>query len=293
MFKEFLNRRALTRATRGLAPRMEHGERLIAFDICRTSSDLGDLFRSRGVRVDVVVSDRALYLVRNGDTHAVNRLPFDDIARVGYTPPPAPGDLAAGIQYAMLGPMAKLIVIHLWDNNSLAFMPYQRNGRSAVASELQARVPDRTVATHRIELLQDGRGVTVTQSTGPNGSIGFNWDFTPDDGINVDSGALRGEFSKRMYQLMRDAGDLNAEKHATGPAAPDTADDDLHTGLTAAEKSISSAQWSAWEEQRATMAAQYEGLPPCPVCGQDTESVITGAKTVRFEPCGESVQIRP
>ncbi|MFJ5843055.1 hypothetical protein ACIQGO_41140 [Streptomyces shenzhenensis] len=212
MFKEFLTRRALARAARGLAPRMEQNEQLIAFDICRTSSDLGELFRNRGIRVDVVVSDQALYLVRNGDTRTVDRLLFDDIARVGYTPPPSPDDMAASLQYAMLGPMAKLIVVHLWGNSSFAFMPYQRNGRSEVGPELLSRVPDRTVATHRIELLPDGRGVTVIQSTGPRGSIGFNWDFTPDDGVDVDGEPLSSEFKKRMNQLMRDAGDPNAEK---------------------------------------------------------------------------------
>jgi hypothetical protein len=193
---------------------MEEGEQPIAFDICRSSGDLGELLAYRGTRVDVVVSDRALYLARNGDTHRTDRLLFDDVDRVSYTPPPAPNDTVAGIHYAMLGPMAKLIVVRLWGDKSIALMPYRRNGHSDVGPELLARVPDRTVATHRIELQQDGRGVTVTQSTGPRGSIGFNWDFTPDDGVDVDSDPLRSEFKKRMHQLMRDAGDPNADDHA-------------------------------------------------------------------------------
>ncbi|MFG2419655.1 hypothetical protein ACGFWD_11465 [Streptomyces sp. NPDC048448] len=214
MLKEFLNRRALSRAARRLAARMEQGEQLIAFDICRTSNDLGQLLSRRGIRVDVVVSDRALYLVPNGDSRLFDRFAFDDIDRIGYTPPPAPNDVSAALQYAMLGPMAKIIMLHLWGDRAIALMPYQRNGRSEVGPELLTRVPDRTVATHRIELLQGGLGVTVTQSTGRQGTVGFNWNFTPDDGVDVHSEPLSREFKKRMYELMRDAGDPNADNHA-------------------------------------------------------------------------------
>ncbi|MCX4428332.1 hypothetical protein [Streptomyces mirabilis] len=74
----------------------------------------------------------------------------------------------------------------------------------------------------------------------------------------------------------------------------DTADhDDLLTDLTAAEVGISAAQWHAWEQQRSAMAEQYEGLPPCPACGQETEAVTTGPKGIRFEPCGQKIWIRP
>lgn len=53
----------------------------------------------------------------------MNRLLFDDIQSVGYTAPPAPNDMAANLQYVMRGAMARLIMINLWNKDSIALMP--------------------------------------------------------------------------------------------------------------------------------------------------------------------------
>lgn len=218
MLKDFMTRRALARAGRALAPRMEPGEQLLAFDICRTDPQIDEVLNGGGARVDVVLSDRAVYVVNGGDAQAMNRIPFDDIHSCAFTRLPAPGDLEASLHYAVIGALARVFVVHLWDENSFAFMPHQRNGLSVVAPELSARIPDRTVATHRIALLPDGRGVTVTQSSGPPGSAGFDWNFTTDGGVDVEDENISGPFKRRMYQLMRDAGDPNADNHAVDGA---------------------------------------------------------------------------
>ncbi|NUV61964.1 hypothetical protein [Streptomyces sp. CAI-85] len=96
---------------------------------------------------------------------------------------------------------------------------------------------------------------------------------------------LSGKAIQRM-QWVISANDVSGEVDATDH-------DGLLADLTAAEVGISAAQWRAWEQQRASMAAQQEGLPPCPACGQETEAVTTGPQGSRFEPCGQKIWIRP
>ncbi|KUL24331.1 hypothetical protein [Streptomyces regalis] len=120
-----------------------------------------------------------------------------------------PIDLVASAVYAA-DRLARLVKIRLWDGTTVALLPVGRNTVAAFGPELKARVPDRTVAEHRIEL-GGGQGVRVVQRRGRPGSVGYDWDFVPDDGVDVDRQPLRTVFDQKMRELMREAGDPNAD----------------------------------------------------------------------------------
>lgn len=192
---------------------MEPGETVTAADICRTSARLEELVSGRGATVDVIVTDRAVYLVHRRRPLVADRVTYDEIESVVCNERPEPGDAKEQIIHAMLGPMARLVQIRLWGDRTVGLMP--KGGRHAYAlfaGELNKRVPDRTVATYEIPLLDDGRGARVTQSRGPGGSIGYNWNFVTDDGVDVTADPVKSKFDARMRELMRAAGDPNVDK---------------------------------------------------------------------------------
>ncbi|UXY24957.1 hypothetical protein N8I84_41735 (plasmid) [Streptomyces cynarae] len=202
-----LKARAMARAERRLAQFMEPGEAVLAVDICQTGSDLLQILSGRGPRVHVALSDRALYLVQRGGV--TDRLPLSEISDVDFKERPDPNDLVAIAVYAA-DRRARLVTISLWDGRTFGFLPVGRNAVATFGPGLKARVPDRTVAEHRVEL-GDGRGVRVVQLRGRPGSIGFDWDFVTDDGVDVRREPLRTVFDQKMRELMRAAGDPNAD----------------------------------------------------------------------------------
>ncbi|MER5752621.1 hypothetical protein [Streptomyces sp. NPDC002088] len=202
-FKE----RAVARAQRRLAPFMEPGEIVLEVDICQGGSDLFQILSGRGPRVHVALSDRALYLIRRGG--GTDRLPVREISDVDFKERPDPADLVASAVYAA-DRLARLVKIRLWDGTTVALMPVGRNAVALFGPALKVRVPDRTVAEHRIEF-GDGRGVRVLQQRGRPGSVGYDWDFVPDDDVDVDKEPLSALFNQRMRELMRKAGDPNAD----------------------------------------------------------------------------------
>ncbi|MFB7577042.1 hypothetical protein [Streptomyces sp. NPDC056165] len=202
-----LKRRAMARAQRRLATIMEPGEAVLAVDICQGGSDLLQILSGRGPRVHVALSERALYLVQRGGR--TDRLPLSEMSDVDFKERPDPNDLVASAVYAA-DRLARLVKIRLWDGSVVALMPVGRNAVAMFGPELKARVPDRTVAEHRIEF-GDGRGVRVVQQRGRPGGIGYDWNFAPDDGVDVDREPLRAVFNQKMRQLMREAGDPNAD----------------------------------------------------------------------------------
>lgn len=186
---------------------MELGETVLEVDTCQGGSDLFQILSGRGPRVHVALSDRALYLIQRGG--GTDRLPDSDISDVNFKERPDHADLVASAAYAA-DRLARLVKIRLWDGTTVALMPVGRNAVATFGPALKARVPDRTVAEHRIDF-GDGRGVRVVQQRGRPGSVGYDWDFVPDDGVDVDEEPLRALFDQKMRELMHDAGDPNAD----------------------------------------------------------------------------------
>lgn len=202
-----LKARALARTHRRLARFMEPGEAVLAADICQTGSDLHQILSGRGPRVHVALSDKALYVVHRGGV--TDRLLLSEISDVDFKERPDPNDLVASVVFAA-DRLARLVTISLWDGRTFGLLPVGRNAVAMFGPELKARVPDRTVAEHRVEL-GDGRGARVVQLRGKPGSIGFDWDFVADDGVDVYKEPLRTVFDQKMRELMRAAGDPNAD----------------------------------------------------------------------------------
>lgn len=202
-----LKARAIARAQRRLAPIMELGETVLEVDICQGGSDLFQILSGRGPRVHVVLSDRALYLIQRGG--GTDRLPVSEISDVDFKERPDPADPVASAVYAA-DRLARLVKIRVWDGTTVALLPVGRRAAALFGPALKARVPDRTVAEHRIDF-GDGRGVRVVQQRGRPGSVGYDWDFVPDDGVDVDKEPLRALFDQKMRELMREAGDPNAD----------------------------------------------------------------------------------
>jgi hypothetical protein len=191
---------------------MEPGEVVLAVDICQTGSDLLQILSGRGPRVHVAVSDKALYVAHRGGV--TDRLPLGDISDVGFRERPDPGGGFVASTVFATDRLARLVTITLWDGRAYGLMPMGRNAVAMFGSELKARVPDRTVAEHRVEL-GDGRGVRVIQLRGRPGGIGFDWDFVADDGVDVGKEPLRTVFDQKIRELMRAAGDPNADAPRT------------------------------------------------------------------------------
>ncbi|MFI5884887.1 hypothetical protein [Streptomyces sp. NPDC051554] len=202
-----LKARAITRAQRRLAPVMEPGETVLEVDICQGGSDLFQILSGRGPRVHVALSDRALYLIQRGG--GTDRLPISEISDVDFKDRPDPNDLVASAVHAA-DRLARLVKVRLWDGTTVALMPLGRKAVATFGAELKERVPDRTVAEHRIDF-GDGRGLRVFQQRGRPGSVGYDWNFVPDDGVEVHKEPLRALLDQRMRELMRAAGDPNAE----------------------------------------------------------------------------------
>ncbi|MFF0794895.1 hypothetical protein [Streptomyces spiralis] len=199
--------RAMARAQRRLAAIMETGETVLAVDICQSGSDPVQILAGQAKRVHVALSEKALYLVQRGGH--TDRIPLSEISDVVFQERPDPGDLVASAAYAM-DRLSRFVTIRLWNGTTGALLPVGRRAVATFGAELKARVPDRTVAEHRIEL-GGGRGVRVVQRRGRPGSVGYDWHFAPDEGVDVHKDPSRTVFDQKMRELMREAGDPNAD----------------------------------------------------------------------------------
>lgn len=199
--------KALKRAERQLGPLMEPGEEVLSADICHGGADLMEILSRRGPRVHVVVSTRAIYIVQRGGH--VDRLTSTDISDVRFQQAPDRDDFIASAAWAAAGDMARLVVLTLWGGATIGLLPQGRLP-AVLGSDLKKLVPDRTVAEHGIDL-GGGQSVHVVQRRGRPGSIGFDWDYTPADGVDVESEPLRSVFREKMRLLMKAAGDPAAD----------------------------------------------------------------------------------
>ncbi|MFC4465261.1 hypothetical protein ACFPH6_12040 [Streptomyces xiangluensis] len=202
-----LKARALARAQRRLTPVMESGETVLAADICQSATDPVQILSGHGKRVHVVLSYKALYLVQRGGH--TDRLPLSEISDVVFRERPDPNDLLASAAYAM-DRLSRFVTIRLWNGTTGALLPVGRRAVAMFGPELKSRVPERTVAEHRIDLGNE-KGVKVVQRRSRPGSVGYDWHFAPDDGVDVDKEPVRTLFDQRMRQLMREAGDPNED----------------------------------------------------------------------------------
>lgn len=199
--------KALRRAERQLAPRMEPDEQMLSADICHGGADLGQILSRRGPRVHVVVSTKAIYIIQRGGY--VDRLTATEISDVRVQEAPDRSDFIASAAWAAAGEMARLVVLTLWGGTTIGLLPQGRQP-AMFGPDLKSLIPDRTVAEHDIDL-GEGRRVHVVQRRGRPGSVGFDWDFTPGEGVDVDSEPLRSAFRERMRLLMTAAGDPAAD----------------------------------------------------------------------------------
>ncbi|MCD0453731.1 hypothetical protein LO762_31770 [Actinocorallia sp. API 0066] len=207
-----LEARALARAQRAIQSQMEAGEALISYDICRTSGDLAMILAGRGERVDVLLSDRAIYLALKGNSKRLSRIRITDLADIVFTPEPAGDDFAERFAYTANGTLSRLVVLTLLTGEKAALLPMGR--QSAMFGPDLVRLFDAlVVAEHRI-IFQDGLGVTVTQRQGSNPDTNdFTWNYSCDEGIDINVEPWRSEFDDRMRQLMTNVGD---PKETTG-----------------------------------------------------------------------------
>jgi hypothetical protein len=155
----FFERGALKRASKGVSHLLQPGEVLADFDVC-------ELLVPRG-RADLLLSDRALFLIPGGNARLALRISLSEISEVDYQP-----DNPA---------YAYLLVVRTWDGSEFMFAAKGRWRQ--LPRTLQSRVPDRLVRVHRLDLYEDGRGVDVRQlRTRHEGA--YEWAVDFDDGLS-------------------------------------------------------------------------------------------------------------
>ncbi|WP_330346675.1 hypothetical protein OG858_47055 (plasmid) [Streptomyces europaeiscabiei] len=185
----FLKRRWLAGMEKSLNGFLEPGERL-QYDCPSLVGGRHDwLILGQGERITSAVSDRAVYLLFNNRRPSeATRLSFDEIQRVAQTTP-------------------KTIVIETWDDADYVLAPQSARFQKTTADlarELLTRVPNRVVAEHRINLLPDGRGMTVFQISPPRGEDGFRWSLFPDLTLtSSEAEPFRDEIRQRMEEIMK------------------------------------------------------------------------------------------
>ena len=172
----FLERGAIKRATKSIKHQMHAGEVILEFDIC----ELG----GRG-RADLLLSDRALYLIAGGRADLAVRLPLEDISDVIYQP--------ENRFYR------HVLVVKMWDGSAFQF--FAKASWRALPSILAQRVPDRLVARHRIDLYAGGRGVGVRQLKGREWGT-FEWAYDVDDGVDEQDAVFVRDFDTKMLALI-------------------------------------------------------------------------------------------
>lgn len=197
----------LKRAESQLAPLMEPGERMLSADICHGGADLVQILSRRGPKVHVVVSTKAIYMVQRGGH--VDRLTANDISDVRFEEAPDRDDVIASAARAAGGSMARLVVLTLRGGVTVGLLPQGRKP-AMFGPDLKSLIPDRTVAEHDVDL-GDGHHVRVVQRRGRPGSVGFDWDFAPGEGVDVNSEPVRSVFREKMRHLMTEAGDPAAD----------------------------------------------------------------------------------
>lgn len=194
--KNFFKRRSLAGLERALRTFLDEGERLQYQCTCLVGERHDMLMQRQGELISSVVSDRAVYFLFNSRRPPeATRVSFDEIQRV---------DQATD----------KTILIETWDEGDYVLAPQSATFRKTTADlarELLTRVPDRVVAKHRIDLLPDGRGMTLFQITPLPGGKGFKWSLAPDLALTaVEAEAHRDEVRLHMEEIMKRVGGLEA-----------------------------------------------------------------------------------
>ncbi|MER7763040.1 hypothetical protein [Streptomyces sp. NPDC097619] len=187
----FFRRRSLAGLERALKDFLEDGERLQYQCTCLVGETHEALRLRQGELISTVVSDQAVYLLFNSRRPPeATRLSFDEIQRVAQT-------------------TERSILIETWDETDYVLAPQSAQltkTTANLANELLARASDHVVAEHRIDLLPDGRGMTLFQLRTPYGEVGYRWSLAPDpDLLAVEAEPHREAVRERVAGIVQRA----------------------------------------------------------------------------------------
>lgn len=111
--------RRYRRAERALADLLEPGEHVVTTGRCLTASTLDSLLSGKGLPVDVVLSDRAVYLAM--PSTPTGRIPFAKLKGVIREDEPSPSDPLLALSLPRM--FFRAFVLHLCDGRMIARLP--------------------------------------------------------------------------------------------------------------------------------------------------------------------------
>ncbi|WP_328901389.1 hypothetical protein OHR86_17000 [Streptomyces sp. NBC_00441] len=146
----------------------ESGERF-EYECPALVSDHYETLRE-GENISAAVSNQAVYLLSNARRpREAKRLAFDEIQLIYRT-------------------TDKTILIETYDGDDYIIAPQSATltkSTTGLANALAAWAPDRIVDRYHLDLLPDGRGMTLFQLSPRNGAEGFDWSLVPDSTLSA------------------------------------------------------------------------------------------------------------
>ncbi|WUT01687.1 hypothetical protein OHA46_33565 (plasmid) [Streptomyces sp. NBC_00708] len=140
-----------------------------------------------GENVSVAVSNQAVYLLFNARRpREATRLVFDEIQLIYRT-------------------TDRTILIETYDGDDYVIAPQSATltkSTTGLANALAAWAPNRIVDQYHLDLLPDGRGMTLFQLSLRNGAEGFDWSLVPDPTLSAEEAQPYQTAVKRRAEII-------------------------------------------------------------------------------------------